>query len=179
MPKTSTGKSTTGKPAGRSGKARAQAAAPDLAATVKESAQNIWLAGLGAFSKAQSEGGKVFDALVKEGHSFQRKAQGAAEQRLGDVTESMRETALELTHRAEREWGRLEQMFEERVAQALHRMGMPSTKDLHTLKARVRDLEARLEAAAAPTKAARARNEPPKAAVRRPRKAAAGGQGTP
>ena len=38
---------------------------PDLAGTVKESAQQIWLAGLGAFSKAQSEGGKVFQALVK------------------------------------------------------------------------------------------------------------------
>ena len=30
-----------------------------LAQTVKDSAQQIWLAGLGAFSKAQAEGGKA------------------------------------------------------------------------------------------------------------------------
>ena len=46
---------------------------------VKESAQQIWLAGLGAFSRAQAEGGKVFDTLVKEGLSIQRKTQSVAE----------------------------------------------------------------------------------------------------
>lgn len=37
---------------------------------VKESAQQIWLAGLGAFSKAQAEGGKVFEALGGFGDFF-------------------------------------------------------------------------------------------------------------
>ena len=37
-----------------------------LAGSVKDSAQQIWLAGMGAFAKAQAEGGKVFDALVKK-----------------------------------------------------------------------------------------------------------------
>ena len=46
-----------------------------LSSTVKDSAQQIWLAGLGAFSKAQEEGGKVFEALVKEGMTIQRKTQ--------------------------------------------------------------------------------------------------------
>ena len=38
-----------------------------IAQNVKDSAQQIWAAGLGAFSKAQGEGGKVFEALVSEG----------------------------------------------------------------------------------------------------------------
>ena len=42
-----------------------------FAHTVKGSAQQIWLAGLGAFAKAQEEGGKVFDVLVKEGATVQ------------------------------------------------------------------------------------------------------------
>jgi poly(hydroxyalkanoate) granule-associated protein len=42
----------------------------------KDSAQQIWLAGMGAFSKAQAEGGKVFEALIQEGMSLQRKTQG-------------------------------------------------------------------------------------------------------
>ena len=74
-----------------------QAASPagmldsQLASSVKDSAQQIWLAGMGAFAKAQAEGGKVFDALVKEGVSLQRKTQAVAEEKLGDVTGKMRE----------------------------------------------------------------------------------------
>ena len=52
-----------------------------LATTIKDSTQQIWLAGLGAFAKAQQEGGKVFEALVREGQTLQRKGQNAAEER--------------------------------------------------------------------------------------------------
>ena len=45
--------------------------APPLTNTIRESAQQIWLAGLGAFAKAQAEGGKVFEALVREGQTMQ------------------------------------------------------------------------------------------------------------
>ena len=61
-----------------------------LAGTVKESAQQIWLAGLGAFAKAQEEGSKVFEALVKEGASHA--AQDAGRRRgkdLGEATSRM------------------------------------------------------------------------------------------
>ena len=50
----------------KSGAESSETSAAQLAGTVKESAQQIWLAGLGAFSKAQEEGGKVFEALVKD-----------------------------------------------------------------------------------------------------------------
>ena len=50
-----------------------------LASTVKESAQQIWLAGLGAFAKAQEEGGKVFGARAKEGESIQSKTRNVTE----------------------------------------------------------------------------------------------------
>jgi hypothetical protein len=56
-----------------------------LASTVKESAQQIWLAGLGAFAKAQEEGGKVFDALVKEGESIQSKTRKITDERIAQV----------------------------------------------------------------------------------------------
>ena len=41
-----------------------------LSSAVRESAQQIWQAGLGAFAKAQGEGGKVFESLVREGVSL-------------------------------------------------------------------------------------------------------------
>ena len=44
-----------------------------LSDQMKESAQQIWLAGLGAFAKNQQEGKKVFDKLVEDGMNLQKK----------------------------------------------------------------------------------------------------------
>ena len=54
-------------------KLKSVAADSQLSATIRESAQQIWLAGLGAFAKAQQEGTKVFDALIREGEAIQKK----------------------------------------------------------------------------------------------------------
>ena len=115
-----------------------------LAGSVKESAQQIWLAGLGAFAKAQAEGGKVFEALVKEGTSLQKKTQSAAEEKLGEVSGRMTSMAGEVQARAGAQWDKLETIFEDRTAKALAKLGVPGTKDLQALEARVAALEAQL-----------------------------------
>ena len=71
-----------------------------VAAMVKDSAQQIWLAGMGAFSKAQAEGGKVFEALMKEGMALQKKTQGLAEERISAVTSKMTTVAGGVTDKA-------------------------------------------------------------------------------
>jgi len=113
-----------------------------LAGAVKESAQQIWLAGMGAFAKAQAEGGKVFDALVKEGVSLQRKTQAVAEERLGDVTGKMSAMASDVTSKAGASWDKLENIFEERTAKALGKLGVPTAKDVADLARRVEELSA-------------------------------------
>src|SRR5262249_44354791 len=90
-----------------------------LAGAVKDSAQQIWLAGMGAFAKAQAEGGKVFEALVKEGARLQRKTQSVAEERLGEVTGRMSAMASDVSNKAGASWDKLETIFEERTAKAL------------------------------------------------------------
>src|SRR6059058_3741511 len=95
-----------------------------LAGTVKESAQQIWLAGLGAFAKAQEEGGKVFEALVKEGTAIQRKTQAAAEEKISVATNRMATMATDISAKASGQWGKLEDIFEERVAKALNKLGV-------------------------------------------------------
>ena len=60
------------------GSAGAQAQAERLSKTLSESAQQIWLAGVGAFSRAQAEGGKLFEALVKEGMTLEQTARKIA-----------------------------------------------------------------------------------------------------
>jgi poly(hydroxyalkanoate) granule-associated protein len=113
-----------------------------LAHTVKDSAQQIWLAGLGAFSKAQAEGNKVFEALVREGVSLQRKTHAAAEDKISEVTSKMTDMAGGLSGKATQHWDKLESIFEERVAKALNRLGVPSAKDVHELMARIDALSA-------------------------------------
>lgn len=112
-----------------------------LPSHLKESAQQIWLAGLGAFSKVQAEGGKVFDTLVNDGLNLQRKTQALAEERMAEATSRFSQLGSELSSKAMGSVDRLENIFEDRVAKALHKMGMPSARDLEALQARIAELE--------------------------------------
>ena len=114
---------------------------PQLSNAVKESAQQIWLAGLGAFSKAQEEGGKVFEALVRDGLSIQRKTQAVAEEKISEATSKMTNMASDIQSKAGNQWDKLENIFEERVAKALNKLGVPSAKEVKALTARVDQLE--------------------------------------
>jgi poly(hydroxyalkanoate) granule-associated protein len=111
-----------------------------FAGTVRESASQIWLAGLGAFSKAQEEGGKVFDTLVKEGLSIQRKTQAVAEEKISEATNRMASMATDISSKASGQWDKLETIFEERVSKALNKLGVPSAKDIEVLVARIDEL---------------------------------------
>ena len=114
---------------------------PQLAGAVKESAQQIWLAGLGAFSKAQEEGGKVFETLVKEGMAIQRKTQAVAEEKMSAASSKMASMASDIQSSAGQRWGKLENIFEDRVAKALNKLGVPSSKDVEALKERIDELQ--------------------------------------
>src|SRR6186713_2499511 len=85
-----------------------------LAHSVKDSAQQIWLAGMGAFAKAQEEGGKVFEALVKEGVGLQKKTQSAAEEKISETTSKMASMANDIGSKAQGGWDKLETIFEDR-----------------------------------------------------------------
>lgn len=137
--------------------------------SVRDSAQQIWLAGLGAFTKAQQEGSKVFDALVQEGLAMQRKAQTTAEARLNEASQKVSHLAQELSQRATGQWNQLEGLFEERVARALQRLGIPSAEEVQALQARVTELEAQLQARAARpgAKAAAKKTAPVRKATRK------------
>jgi poly(hydroxyalkanoate) granule-associated protein len=139
-----------------------------MAQMVKDSAQQIWLAGMGAFSKAQAEGGKVFEALMKEGMALQKKTQGLAEERISAVTSKMTAVAGGVSDKAGAQWDKLESIFEQRVERALNNMGVPSKKDIEALIARIDELSAKVGGTAAgkPARAA-AKKAPAKRAARK------------
>ena len=139
-----------------------------LSSTVKESAQQIWLAGLGAFSKAQEEGGKVFEALVKEGLSIQRKTQAVAEEKISEATSRVTSMASDIGSRAAGQWDKLENIFEDRVATALSKLGVPTSRDLDVLNARIDALATSLGKAPPAVKAAPVKAAPAKKAAAKP-----------
>jgi len=124
---------------------------------IRDSANHIWLAGLGAFAKAQQEGSKVFDSLIKDGLHMQQQTQQVAEEKIAQATHTMSNLASQFTERAGGSWDRLETLFEQRVAKAMHRLGWPSADDVAALHARIAALEQALDPgkpakAAAPAK---------------------------
>ena len=122
----------------KSGTAKATGA--QLSGSVKDSAQQIWQAGLGAFTRAQAEGSKAFESLVKEGISIQRKTQAAAEEKISEATNKMSTMATDISAKASGQWDKLENIFEERVAKALNKLGVPSAKDVNALIDRIDEL---------------------------------------
>ena len=107
-----------------------------MAANIRESANRIWLAGLGAFAKTQEEGEKLFQSLVKEGETVEKRAKATAEARF----EEAKGKVIEFRGKANQQFDRLEELFQERVAQVLSRMGVPTQEDIQELAKRVEAL---------------------------------------
>lgn len=126
-----------------------------LSGAVKDSAQQIWQAGLGAFTRAQAEGTKAFESLVKEGVSMQRKTQAAAEEKISEATNKMSHMATGIGSKASGQWDKLENIFEDRVAKALNKLGVPSAKDINALIVRIDELNKAVQKLSAKTPAAK------------------------
>jgi len=123
--------------------AKAQSAANEasgLGKTVMDSAQQIWLAGLGAFAKAQEEGGKLFESLVKEGAALDAKTRKFTEAKVAEARGNVESTLGQVRERSQETWDKLEKVFEDRVSRALGRLGIPGREELKTLTKRVEDL---------------------------------------
>ncbi|WP_374640992.1 phasin family protein [Hydrogenophaga sp.] len=165
-------KSTAAK---KSAKSTATAAAGNgaLSGAIRESAQQIWLAGLGAFSKAQEEGGKVFETLVKEGLTIQRKTQSVAEERINEATSRVSHMASDISSKAAGQWDKLETLFEERVAKALGKLGVPSARDIEGLLERIDSLTSQVQSLGGqPAPVRKTAKRPARAAAKTPVKTA-------
>ena len=131
-----------------------------LSDSVKDSAQQIWQAGLGAFSRAQAEGSKAFEALVKEGMNLQKKTQSVAEEKISEATHKMSDMANGISSKASGQWDKLESIFEERVAKALNKLGVPSSKDISALMERIEELNQSVQKLSAKRAVARPNSKP-------------------
>jgi poly(hydroxyalkanoate) granule-associated protein len=117
-----------------------KAVGAQLKGSVKDSAQQIWQAGLGAITRAQAEGTKAVESLVKESISIQRKTQAAAEGKLNEASHKVSSMATDISSKASGQWDKLEGIFEERVAKALKKLGVPTASEVNALHARIDEL---------------------------------------
>ena len=128
----------------RTGKDDARQQAEQLSSKLSESAQQIWLAGVGAFSRAQAEGTKLFDALIKEGMTLEQTARRFAGGQADVVRDAVGSKVGQARERASDTWDRLEKVFEDRVQRSLVKLGVPGRDDLNELSRRVDALTAEL-----------------------------------
>ena len=111
-----------------------------LAETVRNSAQQIWQAGLGALVRAQREGGDAFAKLVKDGAEVQHRTQQVAEEKFSGVALSVARLADSLGKQAAGSWEKLGSAVEDRVSRSLHGLGIPSQNDIHALTRQIEAL---------------------------------------
>lgn len=151
-------------------KQASQDQAERLGKSITESAQQIWLAGMGAFNRAQAEGGKLFESLVRDGLSLEQTARKLAGNRANVVRDVVEGRVGQARERAVDTWDKLEKVFEDRVQRALVKLGVPGRDDLNALTQRVERLTEELRKAnggAAP----KAPKAPRKPAAPKPAKA--------
>ncbi len=115
---------------------------------LSDSAQQIWLAGLGAFGRAQAEGSRVFDNLVKEGENIEARNR----EQTGDTPrwrDNVEEHLGEAREKASGTWDKVEKAFDDRVQGVLKRLHIPTAEDVAALNARIDALNTRVNRAEA------------------------------
>lgn len=108
--------------------------------SIVESAQHIWLAGLGAFAKAQDEGTRLFEALVREGVSLEQKTRKMTSGKADEARGAVEAVVGQVKERSQETWDKLEKVFESRVSRALNQLGVPGSAELKSLTQRVEEL---------------------------------------
>jgi len=119
-----------------------------LSEKIKQSARQIWLAGLGAYNKAEEDTGKIFEKLVKEGEEIESLTRGVVEKQfkaVEDKVEGVKDKVEGVKEKATGTFGKLENVFDQRVSSALIRLGIPTKSYVAELEKRIVELESQLK----------------------------------
>jgi len=115
---------------------------------VRDNAHKAWLAGLGTVSLVEDEsktlfedGRKMFDDLIRRGREFESRGK----KEMNKATKEAKKEVEGVRGRVEKSWDDLSEQVDKRLGTTLHRLGIPTRKEIRTLTARVEELTARLE----------------------------------
>jgi poly(hydroxyalkanoate) granule-associated protein len=108
---------------------------------ISESVHRIWLAGLGALSAAEDEGTKLFNTLVARGRKYERTMKKPVDKAADEV----KRTVEDVRGRAGRTVKKIERAFDDQIDAALHRIGVPTRKEIAALSRKVEKLTRTIE----------------------------------
>ena len=100
--------------------------------------KQIWLAGLGAFSRAEEEGNKLFDSLVKVGEELESKTTEIADQTVEKVSEKAKESVTDTKDKVEK-------LIDHSVHHSLNRIGLVTVKDIQHLENLILQLHSKVD----------------------------------
>ena len=112
-----------------------------IARHIRESANQIWLAGLGAYAKAEAEGSRLFDHLVQDGEQLDHETRKV----VGVSIKHTKERVDRVRERASNSWCRFEKAFDRRLSDALGRLNIPSKQDIEYLEVQVDRLDSAVD----------------------------------
>ena len=109
-------------------------------------AREIWLAGLGALSRLEQEGDKVFQSLVERGKDYEDKRS----KQIQDATENLRKQqesfTKDVTQRLDDATQSVEKAVSDTLSGTLGRIGVPTRDEVRGLSRRVGELSKKLDA---------------------------------
>ena len=124
----------------------------DLPNELSERGREIWLAGLGALSRVEEEGEKIFRTLIKRGEAFESRGREQAEasmQRLIEQQEQATKTMTSATKTFTDAAQSVERAVSNTLTDTLGRVGMPTRDEVEELSGKVSKLSEKLDALSA------------------------------
>lgn len=101
---------------------------------LREAGRNVWLAGLGAFARAEEEGRELFDQLVERGRKVETRQFKSLDRTVARTSDQLKE------------WGdRVQGSVQDGLQGLLHRVGLPSRQDMDHLSARLSTLSRKVD----------------------------------
>lgn len=125
----------------------------NLPEEVSSRTREIWLAGLGALSRLEEEGDKVFRTLVERGEDYEQKRRTQIETQIEDATSTLQEQQESLTEGVTRRIDDATTSVEKAVSSTfsgtLNRIGVPTRGEVQDLSSKVGTLSSKLDALSA------------------------------
>ena len=123
-----------------SSKKKTETSSNVVVAEIEKYSRQIWLAGLGAYSKVSKDGSKLFDNLVKDGEKAEKIAKTEVDKQVEVVKESVESAKTRVSGvkgKALGKWNELEEAFDKRLNSAISRLGVPSRNEVKALQDQV------------------------------------------
>lgn len=114
---------------------------PKSSLDFKKYTKQIWLAGLGAFSRAEEEGNKLFDSLVKVGEELESSSAQPID------TSNLKTTSFssKINIKSQEKKEKVERILDQGVQHSLNRIGLVSTKDIQRLETLILQLHQKVD----------------------------------